>query len=88
MTFNVYLEAILQSVPILATAIKDKKLFAYANDLLMVADLKEETQNLIRAISQLKYKGLKINSAKSKILDDTGALKDVKKHVEDVPSLQ
>ena len=77
--FNVYLEHALKSSPLLATAIENGSLLAFADDLLIMADNETEAKQLIRALDGLKtdFK-LHLNKVKTKILSDKPEFKGIK----------
>ena len=72
--FNVYLEEALGTVPVLKKAISEGKLIAFADDILLVADDKQEAVQLIRGMESLKDVGLQLNKSKTVLMDDTKQL--------------
>lgn len=66
--FNIYLNHLLSGNKTLAEAIRDGKLVAFADDILMIADDQKEAEDLIGAIETLSENGIFLNKDKSKIL--------------------
>jgi hypothetical protein len=71
--FNVYLEEALMSAPILKEAIKNQKLIAYADDLMIFADYEKTLESIIQSLEGLEASWiLKLNKRKSEILSKNG----------------
>ena len=51
--FNVYLEWAMESIPELKAALEQGKLIAFADDLLLVCDTKEEAKTFIKGVKML-----------------------------------
>lgn len=78
MLFSIYLEHCLNDNPVVLEAISNWKIFAFADDLLLIYDNQEEATKLIQAISSLNKFGLDLTKSKSAILSDHSDHKNVK----------
>jgi hypothetical protein len=67
----VYLDCALKSNPTLEKAIAEGKLFAFADDLLVIADGKDEASQMIKGLESMETTFLlKLNKEKTNILCD------------------
>ena len=67
----------MQKNDVLADAVRKGKLIAFADDILLIADDKEEAEKLIKSTESLQIHGLKLNKTKSSILSEHPDLKDI-----------
>ena len=54
----------MQKNDVLADAVKKGKLIAFADDILLIADGKEEAEKLIKSAESLQQQGLRLNKNK------------------------
>jgi hypothetical protein len=75
------LESVLFQNPKLKEAIQNGKLLCFADDILLIADSKEEAGTLIQEVEGLRHQHLALNKQKTQILSD---IKDVEE-IEGIP---
>lgn len=66
--FNLYLDNLIEQNPFLKDLATQGKLLAYADDMLLILDSKDETEKAIQNLHQLSDFGLQLNTWKTQIM--------------------
>lgn len=65
MLFNAYLDYVIQSTPVLKDLADKGKLLAFADDILLLSDDREEAEAVIKVFGEIQDFGLKLNLKKT-----------------------